>query len=227
MPTDILALSWTVQIALASGYAAYIIAFRGIRSHHSTQDTIFSVLIFSLIASGTLWLLKDTSPVLGSVLAFMCCIIVAAVWRSLGAPAGNWTLRKLKVTWADDTPSAWARLQENRSIRVSQIAVWLNDGSRLICEDVSLFSGFPYAPYVLGTNGDILLYVTHVRPKQSDDPNAERPASKAQPTLLDSTFGALVTYVPVAKIERVTIRHEAKFNPRQLAVASPPASLAE
>lgn len=227
MPTEILALSWTVQIALASGYAAYIIAYRGIRSHHSTQDTVFCVLIFSLLASGTLWLLRDRSPVLGAILAFTWCIVAAAIWRSLGAPAANWALRKLKITWADDTPSAWARLQENRSIRVSQIAVWLNDGSRLICEDVSLFTGLPYAPYVLGTNGDVLLYVTHVRPKQSDDSNAERPASKPQPTLLDPTFGALVTYVPVAKIERVTIRHEAQLNPRQLAVASPPASQVE
>ena len=120
-----------------------------------------------------------------------------------------------------------SRLQENRSIRVSQIAVWLNDGSRLICEDVSLFMGLPYAPYVLGTNGDVLLYVTHIRPKQPDDPNADRPAAKPQPTLLDPKFGALVTYVPVTKIECVTIRHEAKLNPRQLAAALPPASPAE
>lgn len=225
MPTDILALSWTVQTALASGYAAYIIAYRGIRSHHSAQDAAFSVLIFSLITSGALWLLRDSSPVAGVVLAFASSIVAAALWRSIGQPFFTWTLRRLKVTWADDTPSAWARLQENRSIRVSQIAVWLNDGSRLICEDASLFTGLPYAPYVLGTNGDVLLYVTHIRPTSGAD--GQKSETKPQPTTLDATRGARVTYVPGSQITRVTIRHEAKFNPRQLEAAKPVASSTE
>lgn len=227
MPTDVLALSWAVQIALASGYAAYIIAYRGIRSHHSAQDTAFSVLVFSLITSGVLWLMREQSPVFGSMVAFTLSIAAAALWRSLGGPVLTWILRKLKVTWADDTPSAWARLQENRSIRVSQIAVWLNDGSRLICEDASLFAGLPYAPYVLGTNGDVLLYVTHVRPARAVGEGGKM-ALTPQTTTLDATRGVRVTYVPSTQIARVTIRHEAKLNPRQLEVAAQPvASSAE
>lgn len=224
MPTDILALSWTVQVALASGYAAYIIAFRGIRSHHSAQDTAFSVLVFSLITSGVLWVMRGQSPVLGSVVAFILSIATAAIWRSLGGPVLGLILRRLKVTWADDTPSAWARLQENRSIRVSQIAVWLNDGSRLICEDASLFIGLPYAPYVLGTNGDVLLYVTHLRPARAAGED-NKPALKPQTTTIDLIRGARVTYVPSGQIARVTIRHEAKLNPRLLEVAAQPAAL--
>lgn len=227
MPTEILALSWTVQLALASGYASYIIAYRGIRSHHSAQDAAFSVLVFSLITSGVLWLMREHSPVFVGLVAFALSIITAALWRSSGEPVLTWALRKLKVTWADDTPSAWARLQENRSIRVSQIAVWLNDGSRLICEDASLFAGLPYAPYVLGTNGDVLLYVTHLRPARATGAS-EMPALKPQATTLDSRLGARVTYVPGSQIARVTVRHEAKLNPRQLAaVAQPVVSSAE
>ena len=222
MPTEVLALSWTVQIALASGYAAYIIAYRGIRSHHSAQDTAFSVLVFSLIPSAILWMMQKRSPVVGGIVAFIVSIAVASFWRSIGGPVLNWLLRKLRVTWADDTPSAWARLQENRSIRVSQIAVWLNDGSRLICDDASLFTGLPYAPYVLGTNGDVLLYVTHVRPARAAG-ERESPALKSQVTTLDATRGVRVTYVPSSQIARVTIRHEAELSPRQLEVAARPA----
>ena len=157
-------------------------------------------------------------------MAFILSIAIAAFWRSIGGPALTWFLRKLRVTWADDTPSAWARLQENRSIRVSQIAVWLNDGSRLICKDASLFTGLPYAPYVLGTNGDVLLYVTHVRPARAAG-ESEKPALKPQVTTLDGTRGARVTYVPSSEIARVTIRHEAELSPRQLEVAARPAEL--
>lgn len=216
MPTEILALSWTVQVALASGYAAYIIAYRGIRSHHSAQDTLFSVLVFSLIASTTLWWLRTNSPIFAGLSAFLCCIATASLWRSVGAPFLNWCLRKGKISWADDTPSAWARLQENRSVRVSQIAVWLNDGSRLICEDVAKFDGLPYAPFILGTNGDVLIYVSHTRPKDGDP--------KEQPTTLVEGAGARVTYIPASQIARVTIRHEAKISLRPPAAETPAAS---
>lgn len=219
MPTDVLALSWTVQLALASGYAAYIIAFRGIRSHHSAQDTAFSVLVFSLITSSMLWYTWAWSPVASSVTAFGVSIAAAALWRSVGGPLLILVLRAIKVSWADDTPSAWARLQGDRA-KTSQITVWLNDGGRLICDDASLFTGLPYSPCVLGTNGDVLLYVTDVHAAGDDG----EPSTKSQTTTLDPVWGARVTYVPGSQIARVTIRHEAKLNPRQREAAAKPAA---
>src|SRR5690606_2566842 len=41
MPTDILSLSWQVQVALGSGYAAYLTAYRGNRAHHTPVDAAF------------------------------------------------------------------------------------------------------------------------------------------------------------------------------------------
>jgi len=198
MPTDILALSWKAQVALASGYAAYILAYRGIRAHHSTQDTVFLALVFSLVASAQLWLTKAYSPILSGATAFLLSVAVGMLWRRRGMELLSAILRRPNTTWSDDTPSAWARLQENRRFPVSQISVLLKDGTWLNCEETSRFNDAPYAPCVLGTSGDILMYLTSVTPKGGDD--------KPQPSTRDRTFGDRLTYIPSSEVARVNIR---------------------
>ena len=43
-------LSLSLQVALASGYLAYITAYAGLRRGHATQDAVFISLVFSVIA---------------------------------------------------------------------------------------------------------------------------------------------------------------------------------
>jgi hypothetical protein len=198
MPTEILALSWKVQVALASGYAAYIISYRGVRTHHSAQDTIFLSLVFSLIASAELWLSRGLSPLFAGGSAFLISVSIGMLWRRRGMKILTNILRAPNTTWSDDTPSAWARLQENREFPLSQISVLVKDGTWLHCNQTALFNDAPYAPGILGTSGDILMYLTSVKPKDGEE--------REQSTTLSDEFGSRLTYVPASEIARISFR---------------------
>lgn len=216
MPTDIVALSWKVQVALASGYAAYIISYRGVRAHHSAQDTVFLTLVFSLIATAELWLMRFFSPLLAGTAAFLLSVAAGMLWRRRGMRILTSILRGPNTTWADDTPSAWARLQENREFPLSQLSVLLKDGTWLHCSETALFNDAPYSPAILGTNGDVLMYLTSVKPKEGRE--------REQSTTLDETFGARLTYVPAGEIARLNVRLMPSLNRRQREAASPETS---
>jgi hypothetical protein len=218
MPTDILALSWKVQVAIASGYAAYIVSYRGIRSHHSAQDTLFLSLVFSLVATGTLWLCRDLPPPLAGTWALITSLAAGLFWRRHGMQLLTETLRGPNTTWADDTPSAWVRLQENREFPVSQISVLLKDGTWLNCDETSKFNDAPYGPCVLGTNGDILIYLTSTTPKVV---GTEAVKDKVLKTVLHEQYGARLTYVPSGEIARVNIRLMPSLNRRARVEALP------
>src|SRR4051794_5515807 len=111
MPTELLALPWQVQLTLASGYAAYSLAYAGIRSHHHTIDVAFGTLVFGLIATFTAGaLIKEQvfqNEIYAGVAAFAATIAAGALWRKY---LRGWTralLRLLRLSQSDDDPSAW------------------------------------------------------------------------------------------------------------------------
>jgi hypothetical protein len=212
---ELLALSWTVQVAIASGYAAYIIAYRGIRSHHSTQDALFLALVFSLIATATLYWWRSCNPIAQGLASFLAALSAGLLWRRHGIDALTKLLRKDDTTWSDDTPSAWVRLQENRKHAVSQLSVLLTDGTWLHCDETGLFDGAPWAPFVLGSSGDVLMYTTSVKPKDGPE--------RRQTTTLDP-MGDRITYVPAAQIARILLRHHHEGSSLRPVAASPAAS---
>jgi hypothetical protein len=73
MSVDLLALPWQVQLTLASGYAAYALAYSGIRAHHQTIDVAFATLVFGLVATGVfngLTWSGRVEPIAASAIAF-------------------------------------------------------------------------------------------------------------------------------------------------------------
>lgn len=202
MAAEILKLSWQVQLAVASGYAAYILSFSGIREHHKTIDVGFATLVFSLIVTLALWLLQPLPlPVpVQAAIAFVATIAAGLIWRALGRQSLRSVLRACNISWADDDPSAWAALLSNSSTYVSQIAVLLDDGTWLRCDDTTLFRDAPFGPCRLGQNGDLALYLTH----------EELPEKQARElkTVRDPNYGDRITYVPAARVRRVTIRFQ-------------------
>lgn len=211
MQADILALSWNVQVALASGYAAYIISYRGVRVHHTASDTVFFSMVFSLIASAELWLTRSFSPIVGGTSAFLLTVAVGLLWRRIGMQLLTAMLRGANTTWSDDTPSAWARLQENREYPLSQISVLLKDGTWLHCNETAAFNASPYAPAILGTTGDVLMYLTSIKAKDGEE--------RLQTTTLDPNFGARLTYIPASEIARINVRLMPSINRRRTAAA--------
>lgn len=155
------------------------------------------------------------NPVLSGMAAFAGTIAIGLFWRRRGIDLLTSLLRGPDTTWSDDSPSEWVRLQANSSYPVSQISVLLTDGTWLHCDDTAVFNGAPWAPYVLGTSGDVLMYTSSVKPKDG----ADRP----QLTTLDR-MGDRITYIPAAQIARITLRHQHAGSNLRPVVASPAAS---
>jgi hypothetical protein len=192
--------TWQIQIAIGCGYAAYMIAYTGIRTHHQTIDVTFKTIAFGIVATGVILAMPGEGKLLVSITAFACTVGVAVLWRRIGMRLWMAILRHLDLTWADDTPSAWSRLSSEQRHHVTQLSVLTTDGVVHICDDAELCGAYPLGPCVLGTNGDVIMYVTH-RKKTVDGESAEVIA------LDQKDWGVRSTYIPADKVARIEIRH--------------------
>jgi hypothetical protein len=203
MPTDLLNLSWQVQVALASGYAAYLLCYAGVRGSHTTIDTTFSTLVFSLIATAVLYLSRPCIPdIAAGTLAFVVTCASGVLWRRFLRQPLRWAMHALDVSWSDDDPSALATLLANSKYPVSQIGVLLDDGTWVGCDDMSKFKDAPFGPCKLGPSGDVALYLTY---ELSADGKV-----KELETVRDPFYGDRVTYIPASRIKQITFRHLSK-----------------
>lgn len=200
MNEKLLTLPWEIQVALGSGYAAYILAYVGIRDHHKGVDTAFRAIAFGLIATITFALVPRSWPIVRVGGAIFATLAGGLVWRWFGIEFVRKSLRHTNLSWADDTPSAWATISANNSKSpVTQISVLMDDGTWLNCDQNGDFNDSPFGPCVLGPNGDVALYVTsEVSPEGVESKN---------PHVCDPLWGDRVTYVPAGKIKRIAIRH--------------------
>jgi hypothetical protein len=197
---DFLNLSWTVQVALASGYLAYAIAYAGLKNRHSTLDTAFITLAFSLVATTILYVLSLAGQIISSGAAVSASLAAGVAWRKWGRDTYRWAAREFDLSWANDDASALDSLTGNTTNYLTQIAVQLDDGTWLRCDDTMKFSDAPHGPALIGPNGDIALYLTHE--------DAADGTSKEMKFTRDAYYGDLVTYVPASRIKLITLRHK-------------------
>jgi hypothetical protein len=169
--------TWQIQIAIGCGYAAYMIAYTGIRTHHRTIDVTFKTIAFGIVATGVILSMPGEGKLLVSLTAFACTVGVAVLWRRIGMRLWMAILRHLDLTWADDTPSAWSRLSSEQRHHVTQLSVLTTDGVV-----------------------HVIMYVTH-RKKTVDGESAEVIA------LDQKDWGVRSTYIPADKVARIEIRH--------------------
>jgi hypothetical protein len=200
MTPTILTLSWQIQTALASGYAAYLLGYMGIRWAHKTIDTAFCTLVFSLVASAVLFIMQHQHPIIAAASAFLATCLAAVLWRRLIRKWLFWALRKCDVTWSNDDPSALDTLSSNARFRITQVSVELDDGTWLESRDASQFSDAPFNPVILGPNGDIALYLTHETRKGE--------TARQLTSVRNSYYGDRITYIPAQRVRQITIRHK-------------------
>jgi hypothetical protein len=201
-PSDILDLTLAVQVALGSGYVAYLISYSGLRQHHSNADIFFRTLAFGLVATGIMTWTWFITPV-QVVCAIAATITAGAFWRIWGMGWTSAVLRRGDVSWADDIPTAWLSVTATRTDRkLSQIAVEMSDGRVLLCADTRAFESAPSGPCVLGLSGDIVLYVTDEKRPNDEWFQPDR--------IRDPEYGANLTYVPASQIKRVELRYWTK-----------------
>lgn len=197
-------LPWQIQTSLVCGYAAYLVAYMGIRFSHSAVDTFFVSLAFGLVATAMLWLARGMDPVYAVVIAFLVTLTAGILWRKLFRDVFHAALQAMNITWSNDDPSALATLSANSKHRMSQFAVQLNDGTWLYCENPKQFSDAPFKPVILGPTGDVAMYVTHKEPPGHDREEISR--------VRDQHYGDKITYLPAASIRQFIIRHENKVS---------------
>ena len=199
MSAELLNLPWQIQASLASGYAAYMIAYIGLRESHRTIDTAFITLAFGLVATGVLWIFADTAPLVAGASAFILACAGAVIWRKWGIDAVHWFFRKANLSWANNDPTALATLTRSTKFYVTQVAVLLEDGTWLSCEDASQFADAPFGPCTIGPGADIGIYLT-----DEEKPDGTQKKFK---TVRDSGYGDRITYIPASRIRQVTFRH--------------------
>jgi hypothetical protein len=200
MTPDLLTLPWQQQIVLAAGCASYMTAYMGARGHHRAIEMMFITLTFSLISTFALAITPSWPPVASGLAAVAAPLIIALAWRKWGSHWFVEFMRHGDFTWSNDDPSALATLTANAKHPVTQIAVLLDDGTWLRCDDTAKFNDAPYAPCLLGPSGDVALYLTHEEPPGGD--------AKELKTVRNADYGDRLTYVPASRIRCITIRHQ-------------------
>lgn len=212
MNHELLELPWKVQLVLASGYAGYLVAYAGIRSHHKAMDSAAISLIFGLIATLVMFLMggigrwpggagatDSLGTVISGAVAFAVTLLSAAVWRRWLRVAWEEFLHSQRVSWSNDDPTALQTLSAGTTHHVTQIAVLLDDGTWLCCDDTAAFRDAPYGPCLIGQSGDVAIYLTSIASAEAD--------ARPQPNVRNEHYGDLITYVPAARIRRITLRH--------------------
>lgn len=199
---DLLKLPWDIQLPLASGYAAYVLAYTGLRDRQKTVDIAFISLVFSLIATFVRAFAEQhgVEPIKASFIAFAVTVLSGLAWRKIGRPLVSWSLRAANITWSNDDPSALASLSGSTRYYVTQVAVYLDDGSCMSCENAADFNKSPFGPLQIGPQGDIALYVTEI--SQADG------ATRPQLHVRNDHYGDRITYIPASRIRQIAVRHQ-------------------
>lgn len=191
-------LPWQLQLVLGSGYCAYLVAYVGLRRNHRAADTIFASLAFGLAAVAVLFLADGLHWAARAGLAFLAPLAAAIAWRALLRLRLRKFMRWVGYSWADDTESAWDCLLENSTDHPTQLTVETDDGWSFHCSDVGKVRDLPFGPFILGGNGDVLMYAD-----RSEAPGAE---AADVPGAFTDDWGNMVTYLPQERVRRVAIR---------------------
>lgn len=201
---ELLTLPWLTLVTLACGYMAYFVANFGDREHHKTIDVIFSVFVFGFLSA---WVYRglvdqrtmgETGATIGAVLMAAAS---GAVWSWIGRDWLGIAVRKTNISHSNDLTTIHAEIARQKGkVNTTQLHVWLTDGSTLSCNDLSAFKHEPNGPFVLGSNGDLLMYVTTIWDKDGKESD--------QMANVKNGWGSLATIVPKEQIGRVEIRRQ-------------------
>lgn len=196
--TDLAQLPWQAQLVFGAGYCAYRIAYVGIRHTHKGADTIFLTLAFGLVAALVLSVTGSLPTPTRLLLGFAATFGAGMLWRAVGIRWVRAILRKTGYSWSDDTESAWQHFAEDSNCKPTQLTVETVGGQILYCSNASAVANYPLGPYVLGANGDVLMYVD-----SAEEPGGKKTVVEA---VHDQQWGSLITYVPRDQIKRVSVR---------------------
>ena len=200
---------WTTVLTFASGYAGYFIAHLGLRDHHQAMDQVFRVLLYGfwgLFAYVALRTYCGFDILSASAVGFAVSSALGGGWRMWGEKRFTKFLHDNNISHSDDLRSAWLAIPNvSRGLAMTEFGVVLTDGTSLLCNDLWRFRDQPNGPCVLGNNGDVLIYVTHIGRR-----NAAGNMDYSAKEDVMGTDGAKMTYIPRDQIARITMRRRPK-----------------
>ena len=202
-PTALFNLSVAVQVSIVSGYLAYLIAYSGIRQHHTAADTVLKSFAFGLFATAIMkWGYQH--PVFTPLVALSLSLVAGICWRLFGMAAWQSVMRNSRVSWSDDIPTAWLSITATDTrYRPSQIVIDVEGGRTLMCDDTRPYADAPHGPCIFGADGGVALYVTsEYRDGEWID----------QKDVRHPTQGDKITYIPASAVKRVEIRYWTEAN---------------
>lgn len=197
----LLELPFETIATLGAGYLAYRLAYIGQDQKHRAIDIGFISLAFGLIykvpttfapfgVEGSIALVTS-----GIGLA----LISAAFWRVW---LRGWILKALRaanISNSDGTRSAWDRIRISTKNRPTQLVVRQKDGPTLMCDYLHSFESLPHGPCILGEDGSVALYVTHIKQRGEDE--------WILATWTETSLGAQITYIPASQITSIEMRN--------------------
>lgn len=200
----LLKLPWQVQIIFVGGYLGYVVAYNGRRSSHKAMDSLAIILCFggiSLISFNVMQAyFSALPPIKSAVSAFAAmgtAVVAAVLWRRYIRDVAQTLIRWSSKSEEDGLSTGWETLIQTQGLNYSQINVTLTNGTILESFPLGDFNHLPNGPCILGGDGSVALYVTHIQESNSD----RRDANK-----LTSEDGARITFVPAAQIREVDLR---------------------
>lgn len=192
-----------VQVALGGGYLGYLVAYLGIRAHHKQADIAFLTMAFGLIATLAFGVCE---PVIGYVLASIAAVLASVMagvfWRVLGRRGVRGAMRFGRISFVDDDHSAWETVFADTNHDVSQVRVDMDDGTQLFCEDLSKFANAAIRPVIVGNDGSVAMYVTHVYRRGQNGDEIETPRSD----VISRDWGDRMTLIPASRIKALELR---------------------
>lgn len=194
-----------ILVALGAGYLAYRLAFVGRDGHHGPIDVLFLALVFAAVVRWCdvalqAWLPPIWSPVPASLLV----IAVALLWRRF---VGGWTrdaLRRMHLVDDDGQPNVWRSMLVRNLRSPTRLVVHLKDGSSVMCDRLAAFHQAPMETSLLGPDGSIALYITHV---MSAGEMEWKECAPYDPEYAD--WGYEMSFIPASEIARVDITRPA------------------
>ena len=202
-------LSWQTQIILVSGYLSYLIAYSGRRDAHKAIDTVLLILVFGSPAlfvlgfsDGFEKISEIWAPYLAGTLSVLASLSVGAIWRRRARDFFSKGVGWISRNEDDGLPTAWQTVIQTEGLLYTQINVTLKNGRTLESYELGHFNTLPNGPCVLGGDGSIAIYATHI----TDDLGERREAKNLE----DEQYGARLTYIPADQIAEIDLRRKTK-----------------
>lgn len=201
--SSLLNLPFDTLFLVAVGYLSYRVAYIGRGAGRSGIETVFLSAVFAMLAKAiTLGLLAARLPEwLNYAVTVPAVVALALAWRRWLQELLFRLQRRLGINEHDGFTGVWDSMLSRPLPPITQIVVRLKSGRQLMSDDVARFSKSPLGPCLLGEDGSIAIYVTHVI--------NDREVGWVETEPVHAEWGESMTYIRADQISEVEIRRAA------------------